>query len=121
MKFHQNIIELTKQNTNFRTVVATGEHSQIVLMSIPPKGEIGLEKHTVDQILIFVEGDGESILNNERSPVKQNHLVFVPAGTMHNFVNTGTRDLKLFTIYAPPEHKSGIVRTTKAEADSIPE
>ena len=121
MSFNQDIIALTKRNSFFRQVIVTAKYSQVVVMSIPAGTEIGLEKHSVDQLLIVVEGEGEAFLNGERSLVKPNHLVVVPAGTNNNVVNTGSKDLKLFTIYAPAQHKPGIVRKTKDEADNVPE
>jgi mannose-6-phosphate isomerase-like protein (cupin superfamily) len=88
-------------------------------MSIPPGGEIGEETHDhVDQVLVFVAGDGEAILEGRRSPTGPGRLVFVPAGTKHNFVNSGNGDLKLYTVYAPPQHAPGTVHETKAEADA---
>jgi mannose-6-phosphate isomerase-like protein (cupin superfamily) len=115
MTFNKNIFELVKQNTFYRKEITTGEHSQVVLMSIPVDGEIGMERHKVDQILIFVQGHGQAIVNGEVSDVNAQHLVFVPAGAEHNFKNTGTEELKLFTIYAPPQHKPGTVEKTKYE------
>jgi len=116
--FHQNISELAKENTNFRKVILTGEQSQVVLMSIPPGGDIGMETHpNTDQILFFVEGNGEATLNGEKKSVTVNDVVFVPAGTEHNFVNKGSDALKLFTVYAPPNHPDGIVEATKEEAE----
>ena len=117
MFFNEDIIKLAKQNTYFRQVLFTTKNSQVVVMSIPPKGEIGEEIHKVDQLLVFVEGEGKAILNDQPSPVSANHLVVVAAGTKHNFVNTGSTDLKLYTIYAPPQHKQGVVDKTKYEAD----
>lgn len=118
MNFHDDIIKLTKENNYFRQVLETGKNSQVVVMSIPPGGEIGEETHgDVDQILIFVEGEGNAILNGEIKPVVPNHLVFVPMGTKHNFTNTGSVDLKLISVYAPPEHAPGTIHKTKAEAD----
>ncbi len=117
--FNENIADLAAKNQFFRQEVVTGSHSQVVLMSIPRGGEIGEETHPdVDQTLIFVEGTGKAILNGEQSQVGPNSLCFVPAGTLHNFVNTGDTDLKLFTVYAPPEHAPGTVHKTKAEADA---
>ena len=118
MQFNQNIRSLAKENTFFRKVLVTGAHSQVVLMSIPPNGEIGEEVHAVDQTLVFVEGEGEAIVGLERSPVVPDSLVFVPAGTKHNVRNAGLDDLKLYTIYAPPEHKPGTVHRTKEEAET---
>jgi len=118
--FHKNMEKLTKENKNFRNVVATGKFSQIVLMSIPAADEIGEETHHhVDQIFIFVQGHGTAVIQGIKLAVNPNDLVMVPAGTKHNFINTGTDDLKLVTFYAPPEHKQGIVRKTKKEAVSI--
>lgn len=117
MQFHDDIIKLAKENPYFRNVLATSEHSQVVVMSIPPGGEIGEEIHEVDQVLIFVEGMGQAILNDVASDVAPNHLVMVPAGTKHNFKNIGAADWKLFTVYAPPEHRHGTIHKTKAEAE----
>lgn len=119
MAFHEDIVALAKQNDNFRREVVTGSHSQVVLMSIPQGGEIGEEVHpNVDQTLVFVSGEGQAILDGATSAVAANTLCFVPAGTRHNFVNTGTAPLKLYTVYAPPEHAPGTVFKTKAEADA---
>jgi mannose-6-phosphate isomerase-like protein (cupin superfamily) len=114
-----DIVALTKTNEAFRREVVTGEHSQVVVMTIPPGGEIGEEVHDgVDQVLVVVEGDGEAIVAGETSPVGPDSLAFVPAGTRHNFRNTGSTALRLFTVYAPPEHAAGTVHQTKAEADA---
>jgi mannose-6-phosphate isomerase-like protein (cupin superfamily) len=118
MQFNKDIVALAQQNAYFRQEVVTGRHSQVVLMSLPPGGEIGEEMHPdVDQVLVFVSGEGKAIVNGEQSPVAAQSLCFVPAGTTHNFINTGTSDLKLYTVYAPPEHAPGTVHRTKAEAD----
>ena len=117
--FNEDISTLARKNSFFRQVIVTGKHSQVVLMSIPAGGEIGEETHpAVDQTLIFVEGHGQAIVNGEQSRVGPNSLCFVPAGTRHNFVNTGASDLKLYTIYGPPQHAPGTVHKTKAEADA---
>ena len=119
MPFNEDIVKLAKANSYFREVLATGPHSQVVVMSIPPGGDIGEEVHDdVDQTLVFVGGEGQAILDGEKSAVAADRLVHVPAGTRHNFVNTGTVDLRLYTIYAPPEHKPGTIHKTKAEADA---
>ncbi len=107
MQFNKNILQLTKDNNHYRAHLITGSHSQIILMSVPVGKEIGAEVHEVDQILIFVEGQGTAIINGNTSPVVPGHLVFVKAGTEHNFKNTGSSALKLFTIYAPAEEKPG--------------
>jgi mannose-6-phosphate isomerase-like protein (cupin superfamily) len=117
--FNEDILDRTRRNHWFREVLATGPHAQVVVMSIPPGGEIGDEVHDgVDQVLVFVEGQGEAILDGARSPVGPDRLVLDPAGTRHNFVNTGSTDLRLYTIYAPPEHAPGTIHRTKAEADA---
>lgn len=119
MSFHADIAGRARENTAFRQEIVTGAHSQVVLMSIPQGGEIGEEVHAdTDQTLVFVEGQGEAILDGVRSPITANSLYFVPAGTRHNFINTGQQPLKLFTVYAPPEHAPGTVHATKAEADA---
>jgi mannose-6-phosphate isomerase-like protein (cupin superfamily) len=122
MPFNEDIVKRAKANSYFREVLATGPHSQVVVMSIPPGGDIGEEVHDdVDQTLVFVEGEGEAILDGGKSAVGVDRLVHVPAGTRHNFVNTGKVDLRLYTIYAPPEHKPGTIHKTKAEADAAHE
>ena len=119
MSFHDDIVALAKQNENFRREVTTGRHSQVVLMSLAPGEDIGEEVHAdVDQTLVFVSGEGEAILDGEKSAITPNSLYFVPAGTRHNFINTGQTPMKLFTIYAPPEHAPGAVFKTRAEADA---
>jgi mannose-6-phosphate isomerase-like protein (cupin superfamily) len=114
---NDDIVARARQNEAFRREVVTGDHCQVVMMTIPPGGEIGEEVHDgVDQVLVFVDGDGEAIISGETSPVRANSLAFVPAGTRHNFRNTGSSPLRLFTVYAPPEHPAGTVHQTKAEA-----
>ena len=103
MSFNQDIVARAKANGWFREVLSTGPNCQVVVMSIPPGGEIGEEVHDrVDQVLVCVEGEGLAVLEGERSPVHPGHLVHVPAGTRHNLVNAGAADLKLYTVYAPP-------------------
>lgn len=117
--FNDDIAALARGNDAFRRVVVTGEHGQVVLMTIEPGGEIGAEVHDhVDQVLVFVDGRGEAILDGQTVEVGPGRLVFVPAGTRHNFRNTGDGPLRLYTVYAPPEHPDGTVHRTKAEADS---
>ena len=117
--FNKDIAALAQENTFFRKEILTNRNSQLVLMSVEPGDDIGEETHDVDQVLYFLSGSGEAILNGkERSPIKANSLVVVPAGTLHNFVNTGSQPLKLFTIYSPPEEEPGTVHKTKAEAEA---
>jgi mannose-6-phosphate isomerase-like protein (cupin superfamily) len=117
--FNGDIVALAKRNTFFREVVSTGPHAQVVLMSIPPAGEIGEEVHDdVDQVLVFVEGEGIAVLGGKRSITSPGRLVHVPAGTRHNIVNEGSVDLKLYTVYTEPKHAPGTIHRTKAEADA---
>jgi mannose-6-phosphate isomerase-like protein (cupin superfamily) len=119
VSYNHDIVERARQNEYFREVVATGPHAQVVVMSLPAGGEIGSETHRdVDQVLVFVEGQGEAILDGTPGPVAPGRLVLVPAGTRHNVVNRGPGELKLYTIYAPPEHAPGTIHRTKAEADA---
>jgi len=118
MAYTGDIVERTKRNTWFREVVATGPHSQVVVMSIPPAGEIGLETHTeLDQVLVVVEGGGAVTLDGDVREIGPGTLIQVPAGTLHNVVNTGGTALRLYTVYAPPAHAPGTIHKTKAEAD----
>ncbi len=114
--FVGNIGELTLQNTNFRKVIFTAPHSQLVLMSLKPGEDIGEEVHTVDQFFRFEQGTGKVVLNGEESQVAAEFAVVVPAGTKHNIINTGSEEMKLYTIYSPAQHKDGIVHATKADA-----
>jgi mannose-6-phosphate isomerase-like protein (cupin superfamily) len=108
----------TKKNTDFRRVLYTGKHSQLVLMSIKPSEEIGEETHDdVDQFFRFEEGEGKVIIDGVEHRVKDGNGVIVPAGARHNVINTSKlANLKLYTIYSPPEHQDGILRHTKKEA-----
>jgi mannose-6-phosphate isomerase-like protein (cupin superfamily) len=111
-----------EKSPDFRRVLWTGEHSQLVIMTIPPGGEIGEEVHEdVDQILTFVSGTGKAIVSGAEKNVAQGDLVVVPAGKKHNFLNTGPNPLILYTVYGPPEHADGAVHKTKEEADRLEE
>jgi mannose-6-phosphate isomerase-like protein (cupin superfamily) len=114
----KNYVELARENDLFRSTLVTGEHAQVVVMAIQPGEDIGEETHEGDQILFFVGGEGEAVLEGESEAVRPNDMVFVPAGTLHNFVNTGSEPLRLVTTYAPPEHPDGTVHRTKAEAEA---
>jgi mannose-6-phosphate isomerase-like protein (cupin superfamily) len=116
--FNKDIAALAQENSFFRKEILTNVNSQLVLMSVEPGDDIGEETHDVDQILYFLSGSGEAVLNRERTPIKANSLVVVPAGTVHNFINTGSQPLKLFTIYSPPEEEPGTIHKTKAEAEA---
>jgi mannose-6-phosphate isomerase-like protein (cupin superfamily) len=117
--FNEDIVARAKGNSYFREVISTGPHAQVVVMSLPPGGEIGEEvHHDVDQVLVFVMGDGVAVLDGVRSPVSPGRLVHVPAGTRHNFLNEGSADLKLYTVYTGPKHAPGTIHRTKADADA---
>ncbi len=118
--FHADIETETLNNTNFRKVLFTAPHSQLVLMSLLPNEEIGMEVHqNVDQFFRFEAGEGKAILNGEEIAFKANDVVIVPAGTNHNIINTsGTESLKLYTIYSPANHPDGTINATKADAEA---
>jgi mannose-6-phosphate isomerase-like protein (cupin superfamily) len=117
---HFTIATVAERSRDFRRVLWTGQHSQLVIMTIPPGGEIGEEVHEdTDQILSFVSGTGEARVSGERRPVVAGDLVVVPAGQVHNFVNTGPNPLVLYTVYAPPEHADQAVHRTREEADAL--
>ena len=117
--FVQNIEELTLTNTDFRRVLYTGKHSQLVLMALPPGGEIGMEVHDhLDQFLRVEAGTGEAILDGVRHAISDGYAVVVPAGANHSIINTGNEHLKLYTLYAPPEHRDGVVHHTRTEAEA---
>jgi len=114
---YSNIAKMAEQNENFRKVLFTNKHSQVVLMSLNPGEDIGLETHEHnDQILYFVSGSGTAKVNGEDHAISEGDVVDVPAGAEHNFSNTGDSPMKLFTVYAPPEHEAGTIHETKAEA-----
>lgn len=114
-----NIEKLTLENTDFRRVLYTAKNSQLVLMSIAPGDEIGMEVHHLDQFLRIEAGTGKAILDGVEHEVSDGSAIVVPAGAEHNIVNVSTEHpLKLYTVYSPPEHKDGVIRATKAEADA---
>ena len=120
--FNADIEKDTKANTNFRKVLYTGKHSQLVLMSLKPKEEIGMEVHNEnDQFFRFEQGRGVVIIDGNKYEVKDGSAIVVPAGAQHNVVNTSNEDLKLYTIYSPAHHKDGVVRASKEEAANGPE
>lgn len=108
----------TKENTNFRKVLFTGPQSQLVVMSLKPGEDIGEEVHNdIDQFIRVEEGEGKAVLNGEETVIKDDWAVVVPAGAKHNVINTSQdKDLKLYTIYSPAEHKNGTIHKTKEEA-----
>ena len=113
-----NIEEKTGANDYFREVLFTASHCQLVVMALKPSEDIGEEVHdTVDQFLRVESGEGKAILNDEETIISDGFAIVVPAGTKHNIVNTSaTAPLKLYTLYAPAEHRDGTIHQTKAEA-----
>jgi mannose-6-phosphate isomerase-like protein (cupin superfamily) len=117
--FNANIEKETLENTNFRKVLYTGKHSQLVLMSLKPNEEIGMEVHPDnDQFFRFEKGEGKCIIDGNEYELSDGSVIIVPAGAQHNIINTSSvNDLKLYTIYSPAHHKDGIIRATKEEAE----
>ena len=115
--FNQPIRKLAKSNTDFRRVVATGLHAQVVLMCLQPGDDIGEEVHAdTDQLFQVIKGKGEAMLDGAAQPLSKGALLLVPAGTRHNLRNNGHKRLRLVTIYAPPQHAVGTVHATRADA-----
>jgi len=121
--FKSNVEKDTLNNSNFRRVLYTGKYSQLVLMSLRPGEEIGEEVHkTVDQFFRFEKGEGTVSIDGIKHKIADGDAVIVPAGAKHNVTNTSkSAELKLYTIYSPPEHQDGTVRKTKADALAKPE
>jgi len=118
--FNANIEKDTLENNNFRKVLYTGKHSQLVLMSLKPQEEIGMEVHADnDQFFRFETGQGKCVIDGNEYDVGDGSAIVVPAGAQHNVINlSSSEDLKLYTIYSPAHHKDGVVRATKAEAQA---
>ena len=117
--FVADLEDLTEDNSDFRNVLYTGKHLQLVLMTLKPGEEIGAEVHTDhDQFFRIEKGDGAVWIDGERTEIKAGDAIIVPAGARHNVVNTGDTPLKLYTLYGPPEHRDRVVRVTKAEAEA---
>ena len=115
----KNIKDVASANPNFRKVLLTGNHIQIVVMSLPPGGEIGEEVHEEnDQVLVCTGGSGKVVLDGVESEYTGHDVVLVKAGVKHNFINTGTTEMKIVTMYSPPHHGYDTVHATKAEADA---
>jgi len=110
-----NIEKATLENTDYRRVLYTAKNSQLVLMSIAPGDEIGEETHHLDQFLRFEEGEGKIILDGVEHDVSDGFALIIPQGTKHNVINTGSTNLKLYSIYSPAEHKDGTVHKTKSD------
>ena len=116
--FIKNIESIAVKNEEFRRVLYTAKHCQLVVMALKPKEEIGAETHTLDQFFRVEEGAGEAILDGVRTAIQAGSAIVVPAGAKHNIINTGGFPLKLYTIYAPPNHRDGVVHHTRKEAEA---
>jgi mannose-6-phosphate isomerase-like protein (cupin superfamily) len=114
----QDIESIATVNKSFRRVLYTARHCQLVVMSLEPREDIGAEVHTLDQFFRVEAGQGEAELDGVRMPIRAGFAVIVPAGARHNIINTGTEPLKLYTLYAPPNHRDGVVHPTRADAQA---
>jgi len=116
--FVKDIESLAVGNVDFRQVLYTAKHCQLVVMALKPNEEIGSEVHTLDQFFRVEEGTGEAVLDGVRTGIRAGFAIVVPAGATHNIINTGSTPLKLYTLYAPPNHRDGVVHHTRADAEA---
>lgn len=114
--FANDIEKYAKKNEEFRRVLYTAKNCQLVLMALQPQEEIGAEVHQLDQFFRVEEGTGEAVLDKVRTAIQPGFAILIPAGTNHNIINTGNAPMKLSSIYAPPNHRDGVVHHTRAEA-----
>jgi len=113
----KNIEEIAVKNEDFRQVLYTAKNCQLVIMALKPKEEIGMEVHKLDQFFRVEEGTGEAVLDGVHTKISAGFAVLIPAGTKHNIINTGSASMKLYTLYAPPNHRDGVVHRTRADAE----
>ncbi len=117
--FVDDIEKLSEENSSFRRVLYTAKSSQLVVMSLKPLEDIGEETHQLDQFLRVEEGEGKTVLDGVEHPIRAGFAILVPAGTRHNIINTSPdKAMKLYTVYAPPNHRDGVVHATKAQAEA---
>jgi mannose-6-phosphate isomerase-like protein (cupin superfamily) len=114
----QDIESVATGNNDFRRVLYTARNCQLVVMSLKPQEDIGAEVHTLDQFFRVEAGRGEAELDGVRTAIQAGYAVIVPAGARHNIINTGSEPLKLYTLYAPPNHRDGVVHPTRADAEA---
>ena len=120
--YKADIETLTAENTAFRQVLYTGRHLQLVLMALKPGEDIGMETHkTHDQFFRIEKGHGEIVIDGTKRKVKGGDAIIVPAGALHNLINTGDKPLRLYTLYGPPNHVDGLVEKRKADAQASTE
>ncbi|WP_088279411.1 cupin domain-containing protein [Ideonella sp. A 288] len=114
----QDIESIATGNSDFRRVLYTARNCQLVVMSLKPQEDIGAEVHQLDQFFRVEAGRGEAEIDGVRTAIQAGHAVIVPAGARHNIINTGPEPLKLYTLYAPPNHRDGVVHPTRADAQA---
>jgi len=114
----QNIEKAAERNTTFRTVLYTAKNCQLVVMSLKPGEDIGAEVHKLDQFFRIEEGEGKAVLDGIEHRIKPGFAILVPAGTHHNIINGSSSSMKLYTLYAPPNHRDGVVHATKTDAEA---
>ncbi|PZO07559.1 MAG: cupin domain-containing protein [Lysobacteraceae bacterium] len=114
----EDIESIATRNEDFRQVLYTAQHCQLVVMALKPREEIGAEVHKLDQFFRVEQGTGEVVLDGVRTAIKAGYAVLVPAGPRHNIINTGIGPLKLYTIYSPPNHRDGVAHHTRADAEA---
>lgn len=114
----QDIESIATANDDFRRVLYTARNCQLVVMALKPQEEIGAEVHKLDQFFRVEAGSGEAVLDGVRTAIRAGYAVIVPAGARHNIINTGAEALKLYTLYAPPNHRDGVVHATRADAEA---
>jgi mannose-6-phosphate isomerase-like protein (cupin superfamily) len=114
--FVQSIEAIATQSSEFRRVLYTAQHCQLVVMALKPGEEIGAEVHKLDQFFRVEDGVGQAVLDGVTTPIEAGFAILVPAGTKHNIVNTGSTAMKLYTLYSPPNHRDGVVHHTRADA-----
>jgi len=114
----QDIEGIATRNEDFRKVLYTARHCQLVVMALKPGEEIGAEVHKLDQFFRVEQGSGEAVLDGVRTAIQAGYAVVVPAGARHNIINSGPEPLKLYTIYSPPNHRDGVVHHTRADAEA---
>jgi mannose-6-phosphate isomerase-like protein (cupin superfamily) len=119
--FVQDIEDLATRNNDFRRVLYTAGNCQLVVMTLKPQEGIGAEVHRLDQFFRVEEGTGEAVLDGVRTPIRPGFAVLVPAGAKHDIINTGRTPLKLYTLYAPPNHRDGTVHHTRDDAEAADE
>jgi mannose-6-phosphate isomerase-like protein (cupin superfamily) len=117
--FNKDMAKLANENDFFQKEVFLDKRVQVVLMSLEPGEEIGMETHRADQTTFFVSGEGQAIVDDAKSTVSANHMIVIPQGAHHNIINKGTKPLKLFSVYAPPAEPHGIAAKTKADAEEF--